>query len=313
MAMAPSPIFLILFLFPMIPFTGTADTAASCRDTCGSLQVKYPFGTGLGCGSPLFHPYISCTSNGTGDQLFLKTHTGTYPVTSISYTTSTLTITPPFMSTCTSMQTSPNFGLDWTSPFQIGSPSFILLSCPSPTSSLTINASPICDPSNNHLCAAIYTCPAVVALGLPLFPPISTCCVYSPANLNNKGELDLRSLKCGAYASVVSLEDNPTDPTHWVYGVSLKYSYGALDSNVVSSKCDSCEISGGVCGYAPPENSFVCVCKGGYNVSTDCCQYSRDQEDVWGINSSPLLTRYIWSLIAGPVLCIFTWVVFKFN
>ncbi|KAJ1405312.1 Wall-associated receptor kinase, galacturonan-binding domain [Sesbania bispinosa] len=279
--MAPPPLIHLLNLLSIFTLTLASSPPSStvCHDTCGSLQVKYPFGTGPGCGSPLFNPYITCTSNGTSNQLILKTHTGSYPITSISYTTSTLTITPPYMSTCTTMQTSPNsFGLDWTSPFQIGSSTFILLSCHPPTSSLTIKGTPICDSSFDYLCASIYSCPAVVALGLPLFPPTNTCCVYSPANLDGKGELDLRAMECGGYASVVSLGDNPTDPTHWVYGVALKYSYGALDSNFVTTKCTSCENSGGVCGFAPPGNGFVCVCKGGYNTSLDCSSYNQNQE-----------------------------------
>ncbi|XP_027367124.1 wall-associated receptor kinase-like 20 [Abrus precatorius] len=287
-------IFTLLFFIFIFPSTPTSPIA--CHDTCGSIQVKYPFGTGPGCGSPLFSPYITCTSN----QLILKTHTGSYPITSISYTTSTLTLTPPNMSTCTNMQTSPNFGLDWTSPFQIGSSTFILFSC-QPSSILT---SPICDPSFDYLCASIYTCPSVVTLGMPLFPPTNTCCVYSPANLDDKGELDLKEMKCGGYASVVSLGDNPTDPTHWVYGVALKYSYGVLDNNYVTTKCSGCESSGGVCGFAPPGNGFVCVCKGGYNTSLDCSSYNQNQDYVWDSTSASFSTPYVWS-------CIFTGIIWS--
>jgi hypothetical protein len=49
-----------------------------------------------------------------------------------------------------------------------------------PTSSLTL-----CDPSYSHLCASLYTCPAVVFVGLPLFPP---------TNLNGKGETTVVSV-----------------------------------------------------------------------------------------------------------------------
>ncbi|KAK9949564.1 hypothetical protein M0R45_005081 [Rubus argutus] len=56
-------------------------------------------------------------------------------------------------------------------------------------------------------------CPSVTGLDLPLFPPTNTCCVYSPGNLDAKGELDLRGLKCKGYTSVVSLGDYPTDPS----------------------------------------------------------------------------------------------------
>ncbi|KAL0302215.1 UNVERIFIED_CONTAM: hypothetical protein Sangu_3112400 [Sesamum angustifolium] len=172
-------------------------------------------------------------------------HTGSYPITFISYTDSTLTISPPCMSNCTSMQPAPpKFGLDWAGPFQLGSSTFILLAC----SSSTIKGNPICDPSSAYLCPSIYTCTGVVSLGLPLFPPTNSCCVYSPANLDPNVELDIRELKCGGYTSVVSLGDLPTDPGQWLYGVALKYTLGGLDSYNIAPSCRACEMSGGVCG-----------------------------------------------------------------
>ncbi|EEF29511.1 uncharacterized protein LOC8281252 [Ricinus communis] len=245
-----------------------------CRTTCGSLQVKYPFGTAYGCGSPRFYPYITCASG--GDQLLLTTHTGSYPITSISYTATTITISPPSMSTCTSMHQSPNLGLDWASPFQLGPSTFLLLSCPPPTSSLTMKGSPVCDASSSYLCASIYTCPSVIGLGLPLFPPTNTCCVYAPANFNGKSELDLHMLKCSGYASIISLQDYPTDPTRWEYGVVLNYRSGAFDDFYMDTKCNTCESSGGVCGYAAPGYSFLCLCNSGINTTTDCNAYSQD-------------------------------------
>lgn len=281
---------LSFFFFFFITIFAPIQTAAQdqpCNTTCGSLEVKYPFGTSYGCGSPRFYPYITCAPG--GDQLLLTTHTGSYPITSISYTTSTLTITPPHMSTCSSMQVSPNLGLDWSSPFQLGPSTFLLLSCTPPTSSLTINGSdsPVCDTSSSYLCASIYTCPSVIGLGLPLFPPTNTCCVYSPANFNGKGELDLRKLNCMGYASIVSLQDYPTDPTRWKFGVALKYKTGALDDYYMDTKCNTCENSGGVCGYAPPSNSFACLCKNGINTTTDCNVYIQNQEVTWSSVSAP--------------------------
>lgn len=276
----PPPLSTLLNFF-MILLLASPPTASTpvCHDTCGSIQVKYPFGTGPGCGSPLFNPYITCTSNGTLDQLILKTHTSSYPITSISYTTSTLILTPPYMSTCTTMQTSPNFGIDLTAPFQISSSTFILLHC-------QVKSSTICDTSFDYLCASLYSCPEVVSLGMPLFSPTNTCCVYSPGNLDGKGELNLRENDCSGYTSVVSLGDNPTDPTHWVYGVALKYTHGVFD-DIVTTKCTSCESSGGVCGYAPPGSGFVCVCKSGYNTSLDCSNYDQNQDFLWDSISPP--------------------------
>ena len=281
---------LLLLFLVIIPFTPKPTIAPSpaCQSSCGSVQIKYPFGTGCGCGSPRFQPYVTCTSG--GNQLLLTTHTGSYPITSIDYKTSSLTIAPQDMSTCTSMHHSSNLGLDWSSPFQLGPSTFILISCTSPTSSLTLKSTPICDPSSVHLCDSLYTCPAVVSLGLPLFPPTNTCCVYAPANFNGKGELELDELKCDGYSSVVSLGDYPTDPSHWEYGVALKYINDVLDNSVIDSKCNSCEMSDGICGYAPPSNSFVCVCKNGYNSTTDCYSnslYGQNEEQFWSTASFP--------------------------
>ncbi|KAK1272811.1 hypothetical protein QJS04_geneDACA013161 [Acorus gramineus] len=244
--------------------------SSPCRHTCGSIPLQYPFGTGYGCGSPRFHPSITCSPD--GNLLLLTTHTGSYPITSINYASSTLTISPPFMSTCSSMHaTSTTFGLDWAGPFQLGPSIFVLLSCPPPTSSLTYKSFPVCDTSvNAHLCLSLYTCPSVLSLGLPLFSPTNTCCVYSPASLGPKGDLDLQGLRCLGYVSVLSLGDFPTDANKWKYGIALKYSQPGFNGFDASVVCGVCEMSEGVCGYVPPKNYFVCVCKNGANTTTDC-------------------------------------------
>ncbi|XP_030528348.2 uncharacterized protein LOC115739413 [Rhodamnia argentea] len=259
----------------------------ACRNTCGSLTVKYPFGTGYGCGSPRFHPYVTCFHAQDRHELVFATHTGLYPITSISYTTSTLIISPPYMSTCTSMKPSPNLGLDWSGPFELGSSTFVLLHCDPSTTSLTVKGSPICDRSSPNLCSSMYACPAVLALGLPPFSPTNTCCVYSPANFDGKGELDLQALECSGYAPVVSLGDYPTDPTQWEYGVELKYTQGAFESNHMDTKCPTCENSGGACGYDSPSLAFLCVCGGGYNTSTDCNIYNQVEGIIWSSASFP--------------------------
>ncbi|KAB1998287.1 hypothetical protein ES319_D12G078900v1 [Gossypium barbadense] len=297
------PFIIFLIAVTVTPLLSSAAPATPCQSNCGSLQIKYPFGTGYGCGSPRFEPYITCKSN----QLLLTTHTGSYLITAISYKDSTLTITPSAMSTCNSMQQSPNLGLDWASPFQLGPSIFLLLSCTPPTSSLTIKGSPVCDPSSTHLCATIYTCPAVVNLRLPLFPPTNTCCVYSPANFNSKGELDLREMKCKGYASIGSFQDSPTDPSKWMYGVTLKYTNGGFDDYYMNNKCNTCEDSGGICGYSPPTNSFLCICNSGFNATTDCYNnYNpvQDYEDLIGTSTSLSTQKIMLGLWVGQLFYI---------
>lgn len=101
--------------------------------------------------------------------------------------------------------------------------------------------------------------------------------MYSPANLDSRDELNLHELNCAGYASVVSLGNVPSDPMQWEYGMVLKYNLGGLDSYNTAPSCRACELSGGVCGYAPPHNSFVCVCQNGVNTTTDCYNYLHGQ------------------------------------
>lgn len=150
------------------------------------------------------------------------------------------------MSTCTAMHPSPNFGLDWASPLQPTTSRFLLLACSSPAASLTYQGqTQLCDASYAHLCAALYSsCPSLTSLGLPLFSPPTSCCVYSPANLGPHGDLDVEGLGCVGWTSVVSLGEVPTDPTRWEYGVVLKFDGG--DGFGFGAACSECEKSGGV-------------------------------------------------------------------
>ncbi|CAM8910502.1 unnamed protein product [Rhodiola kirilowii] len=251
--------FIFTLCFPLLHRASASPPA--CPIACGTLSLKYPIGGAPGCGSPRFVPYITCSSN---HQLLLKTHTGLYPITSISYSTYTLTISPPLMSTCNSMKPSPNLGLDWAGPFHLGPSTFILLACNPQPSSL------ICDASYSHLCASLYTCPSVASFGFQPFGSSNSCCVYGPANLDSKGELDVCGLGCRGYASVVGLGEYPLDPWRWEYGVALKFDRGAMENSDFATACDSCQRSGGVCGYAPPADGFVCVCENRLNTTTDC-------------------------------------------
>lgn len=264
-------IFLVISCFS---FPQRSDGAA-CRDLCGNVPVKFPFGTGPGCGDPRFQSYVRCVNQ----KLMLTTHSGAYQITSIDYDNHVILITDPLMSTCTSMQNSGSFGLDWSAPFKIHNDVFVLLGCSS-SSSLFDAQKPLCDTGSSHICSSLYSCSGITGLGITPNSPISTCCVYSPINLGPADELNLPKLQCSSYSSIYNFGDDPTNPKRWKYGMALQYSY-SLYNNYFTTSCNDCEQSSGVCGYTGASNSFVCICKNGVNTTTNCY----GQGYVWSANA----------------------------
>lgn len=236
----------------------------ACRDTCGDLKVKYPFGTGPGCGDPRFQHSVTCINQ----KLMFTTHSGSYPITAIDYQHTMIYVGDPRMSTCNAMQRSGSFGLDWTAPFKIKNDVFVLLDC-DPASSVFNAQNYLCDTGSAHICTSLYTCPGMNGLGIPQNSPITSCCVYTPVNLGSANEVDLQKLGCQSYTSIHSFGSDPTDPSSWKYGIRLQYNYN-LDNSNFPSACADCERSSGVCGFTGPYNSFVCVCRNGVNTTTNC-------------------------------------------
>lgn len=265
----------------------------ACRDICGDIQVKYPFGTGPGCGDPRFQNSIRCVNQ----KLMFTTHTGSYPVESIDYDKTLIYINDPLMSTCTLMQNSGSFGLDSTAPFQIKNDVFVLLGCSTSSSLYNIQNS-LCDTGSAHICSSLYTCPGVSGLGIPQYSPISSCCVYSPIDLGPADELNLPKLQCSSYTSIYSFGDDPTNPTHWKYGVALRYNYN-IDNNNFPSACGDCQQSNGVCGFTGMYNSFVCVCRNGVNTTTNC----NGQVSYWSGTPRSTSVSMLW--IAGILSMVF--------
>ncbi|KAJ4893841.1 hypothetical protein Rs2_20635 [Raphanus sativus] len=98
--MTPRLLFVSLFLFTVTTLVSTASGALSCRTSCGSIQINYPFGIDTGCGSPQFNGMLNCSST----DLIFVTPSGGYTVRSIDYDTNTMVIFDPVMSTCSSVQ-----------------------------------------------------------------------------------------------------------------------------------------------------------------------------------------------------------------
>lgn len=238
----------------------------TCQKTCGSIPIRYPFGTGPGCGDPHFQSYVVCNQQ----QLSFFTHRGCYPITSIDYDNRVLYISDPSMSTCSCTQPSKGFSLDWNAPFSFhDSTIFALLDCSvanSPIYTPTNSTFPPCDPHGAGICSLLYSCQAVSSrIGMP----VSTCCVYSPVDLGPSFAMDLGKLQCGSYSGLYGFNGQESNPGAWQYGVALKYKFNF--DNDYPSICAACEKSNGVCGYnVGPYNTFSCNCPGGFNTSTDC-------------------------------------------
>lgn len=60
-------------------------THSLCRNFCGNMPVKYPFGIDDGCGAPQFNKMLNCSTD-----LFFQTPSGTYKVQSIDYDKKTM-------------------------------------------------------------------------------------------------------------------------------------------------------------------------------------------------------------------------------
>ncbi|KAF8408206.1 hypothetical protein HHK36_007350 [Tetracentron sinense] len=255
--------FPIFFFLPLV-HTLLPITTTTCRDTCGSIPVKYPFGTGSGCGHPNFTRYVKCSSG----ILQFATPTGIYTISSIDYDSNSLVITDPLMSNCSSMQNSGSFSLDSAAPFSIITENtFVLLGCST--------SSPVFDPnedfcdtgSASHVCRGMYSCKGVTGIGLEPNAPISTCCVYnSPiGGLGSGYAIDLPKLQCSTYTAIYGFGDNEGDPMGWNYGILLHF-----NESYQTDSCKDCEASGGTCGFAGLDVSFACICRNGVNSTLNC-------------------------------------------
>ncbi|PON67455.1 Wall-associated receptor kinase [Parasponia andersonii] len=253
-------------------------SSQTCRRSCGKLSLKFPFGSGPGCGDPRFQQYVTCNIiDDHQEQLTFTTHTGSYQVTAIDYANQVLYISDPSMSTCSCINTQPNkgFGLDWEAPFSFHDDTiFALLDCSLSSSPIYhsddgTNGSdykvPLCDSQGTvPICSYLYSCRAISTISLP----ISTCCVYTPVDLGPAYEMDLEKLKCTSYSGFYSFNGRKSDPDSWNYGIALKYKFSVY--NEYPSSCAECERSYGACGYNGLYNSFTCNCPSGINTTKYC-------------------------------------------
>ncbi|KAI6686345.1 hypothetical protein NL676_032258 [Syzygium grande] len=283
---APPVIWLFMYLlvlFPFLPTTFASIPAVpmnfTCHNTCGAIPVKYPFGTSFGCGHPDFARNVRCSSTG---KLEFSTGSGIYDVASIDYSTRTMIITDPLMSTCESMQNSGSFSLDRASPFSVMDNNiFVLLGC-STNSPVFDPYEDLCDTgSNSRVCRGLYSCKGVTGIGLQQNAPVSTCCVYqSPTGFGSSYALDLPKLQCSSYSAIYGFGDDRGDPSKWRFGISVQYN----DSYSMDA-CTDCEASGGFCGFSGVAESFACLCHNGVNTTNNCFGRGYAWSGTWGPKS----------------------------
>lgn len=237
------------------PINGT------CQETCGTIPVKFPFGTGFGCGHPDFARYIKC-DNGL---LQFSTGTGIYTISSIDYPSNIVIVTDPLMSNCSFMQNSGSFSLDKASPLIITEDNiFVLLGCSTTSPIFDLNED-LCDTGSGiRVCRGLYSCKGVDGIGLPQNAPVSTCCVYDSQVGFSDYALDLPKLQCSSYTSIYEFGDEG-DPMKWRFGISLRY-----NDSYYTNTCKDCEASSGLCGFAGLDQSFACICRNGMNTTTNC-------------------------------------------
>lgn len=248
---------LIVFLSLIPPALQT------CHDKCGNIPIKFPFGSGPGCGNPRFSRYIQCTSG----QFHLSTASGVYTISSIDYTTNTVVITDPFMSTCSSMHNSGGFTMDGDTPFTATPDNiFVLVGC-STTSPVFDRMADFCDTgSGRNVCRGLYSCKGVSGIGLEPYGSVETCCVYNnPVGLGVG--LDLPKLQCSSYSALYGFGGSEGDPMKWEYGIMVKYNGSDY---MRSDACRNCEESGGFCGFSGFNDSFSCKCPNAVNTTVNC-------------------------------------------
>ncbi|KAK2428643.1 wall-associated receptor kinase [Trifolium repens] len=287
----PSLPLLTIFLF-LLP---SSIQSQMCLRNCGKETLKYPFGSGPGCGDPRFHPHITCSQQ----KLTFTTHTGSYPITSIDYSNQVIYISDPTMSTCSCTLPSKGFGLDWNAPFSFDdSTIFALVDCSMNSSSICKtrsyddgnNSKLQCD-QNTQICDVMYSCrPSSININLP----ISTCCVYTPVNLGPSFDMDLDKLQCSSYTGFYNYNDQQVDPQKWNYGIALKYKFSV--TNDYPSSCDPCEKSYGFCGYSEAYDSFLCNCPNGINTTTDCF-FTSSYNHGFRNGVAWLINAVAWSLV----------------
>ncbi|XP_038883333.1 uncharacterized protein LOC120074316 isoform X2 [Benincasa hispida] len=241
---------------------------STCRTSCGNIPIHYPFGIDDGCGSLYYRNLLFCTDS---DKLELRTPTGTYPVSAISYSDPYILISDPDMWTC---QDGQNFRpirpfiLDPETHLSVSSLNdYLFFNCSE--EDVMIAPKPVfcgrfpdrCDAScdsASYLCTHVPEC--ATALGG------SSCCSYHPKAMDS---LKMMLKYCASYTSVYwrSVEDGDNNDQVAEYGIRIDFDF------LVTTTCLRCQDvlkGGGSCGFHVETLQFLCICDDNNNVTTYC-------------------------------------------
>lgn len=170
--------FTLVLLFSLLLLTSLhpkqAQTLSTCRDTCGTVGIKYPFGLDDGCGAPEYRNMLTCNAT----DLFFQTPSGLYRVRSIDYDKRTVVIFDPGMSTCNLLQPRHDFSLSDTQVLLLPPSSdsaFALLNCSADSPVLNRYKS-LCSNFSGHSCDELYTSCAAFRLLRSVTGVYQPCC-----------------------------------------------------------------------------------------------------------------------------------------
>ncbi|KAK1417285.1 hypothetical protein QVD17_26411 [Tagetes erecta] len=287
---------LIIILFFLPPFFYLTHSLPVCRDSCANVRIDYPFGIDDGCGSPLYRNMLNCsttfafpttTSTSTSTSttntntttptltptigtsttaLFFQTPSGSYKVESIDYSSKTLTLYDPSMSTCTILQPHHDFLMsDIQSALIPPSPDtvFALVNCSIDSPVLNHYKSLCFNFSTHHSCDDLYaTCTSFKIFQMLSNDTPPACCFTSYATLKF---MSMNILDCTHYTSFYDVDKLKEEekPLDWSYGIKLSYS-------LPDTGCDRCQRSGGTCGFDVETEGTLCICSSAFNSSRQC-------------------------------------------
>ncbi|XP_052205590.1 uncharacterized protein LOC127810254 [Diospyros lotus] len=255
----PPPLLLLLLLLLVLLFQYPSLTVSLCRNFCGNMAVKYPFGIDDGCGAAQFRGMLNCSTD-----LFFQTPSGNYKVQSIDYKKQTLSLYDPTMSTCSILQPRRDFALSAAQSALLPvSPDtvFALLNC-SLDSPVLNHYRYLCLNFSGHSCDELYGgCSSFRLFHIQSNATAPPCCFTSYATVRY---MSLNILDCTHYTSVYGVDSlKGVAPLDWLYGVKLSYA-------VADTGCDLCARSGGTCGFDVDSEATLCICSPTLNSTRQC-------------------------------------------